>query len=41
MDELNIMHRDIKPDNILFHNKIVKIADFGFCKGLKYSEDLA
>ncbi len=26
------MHRDIKPDNILFHNGNVKIADFGFAK---------
>ena len=35
LDELKIIHRDIKPDNILFHNNVVKIADFGFCKGLK------
>lgn len=30
----NIMHRDLKPDNILLHNGIVKLADFGFCKSL-------
>ena len=41
LDSLNIIHRDIKPDNILFHNNIVKIADFGFCKGLKSQKDLA
>ena len=29
------MHRDIKPDNILFHNGIVKLGDFGFCKNLE------
>ena len=23
------IHRDLKPDNILFHNEIVKISDFG------------
>jgi serine/threonine-protein kinase ULK/ATG1 len=28
------MHRDLKPDNILLHNGIVKLADFGFCKSL-------
>ena len=26
----NIHHRDIKPQNILLHNNIVKICDFGF-----------
>lgn len=33
----NIMHRDFKPSNILFHNGIIKVADFGFCKPLTSS----
>jgi len=33
----NIMHRDFKPSNILFHNGIIKVADFGFCKPLASS----
>ncbi len=27
-----ILHRDLKPTNILFQNGLVKVADFGFCK---------
>jgi len=30
----NIMHRDLKPDNILMHNGMIKLGDFGFCKPL-------
>jgi len=37
----NIMHRDIKPSNILLNNGIIKLADFGFCKPMKDSKDLA
>jgi serine/threonine protein kinase len=31
----NIMHRDLKPDNILMHNGKIKLGDFGFCKPLE------
>lgn len=37
----NIMHRDLKPSNILLHDGKIKIADFGFCKSLENSKDLA
>ena len=33
-----ILHRDLKPSNILFHNGVVKIADFGFCKEMMESD---
>jgi serine/threonine protein kinase len=36
----NILHRDLKPSNILFHNDIVKIADFGFCKKMSSSQEI-
>ena len=36
-----ILHRDMKPSNILFHNGQIKIADFGFCKTLEKAEDLS
>ena len=32
----HLIHRDIKPDNILIHNGVVKIADFGFVKKVNH-----
>jgi serine/threonine protein kinase len=33
-----IIHRDLKAENILIHNGIFKIADFGFSKQLTEEE---
>ena len=32
LEKYNIIHLDIKPDNILIHNGNFKISDFGFAK---------
>jgi serine/threonine protein kinase len=32
LQDKKIIHRDIKPKNILLHNGKVKIADFGVAK---------
>jgi serine/threonine-protein kinase ULK/ATG1 len=37
----NIMHRDLKPDNILMHNGKIKLGDFGFCKPLESATEMA
>lgn len=34
------MHRDFKPKNILLHNGIIKITNFGFSKPLERDEGL-
>ena len=34
----NILHRDIKPQNILIHNNVIKICDFGFATDLKNND---
>lgn len=34
MHKLNIVHRDLKTDNIMCHNGIYKIVDLGFAKML-------
>ena len=33
-----ILHRDIKPQNILIHNNNIKISDFGFAKSFEKTE---
>ena len=30
----NVVHRDLKPQNILIHNGQIKLADFGFARTL-------
>lgn len=34
MHKHGIFHRDIKPENILLKEDIVKLADFGSCRGI-------
>ena len=38
LNKYNIMHRDLKPDNIFFHNDVIKVGDFGFCKSLEKAQ---
>lgn len=38
MRKNNIIHRDIKPTNIMFSNNIVKYVDFGFARKFQQSE---
>lgn len=40
LNKYNIMHRDLKPDNIFFHDGNVKLGDFGFCKNLLREGDM-
>jgi len=39
MHELNIVHRDIKPDNIMMSNGQCIVADFGVSRILKANEE--
>ena len=34
MHRKGIFHRDIKPENILITGDVVKLADFGSCRGI-------
>ncbi|KRX07982.1 Protein kinase-like domain [Pseudocohnilembus persalinus] len=40
LNKANILHRDIKPGNIIFHNGQAKLADFGFCKSMHSRSDM-
>ena len=35
-----VIHRDMKPENILINNKVAKIADFGFAKNVLFKSQL-
>lgn len=35
---IGAIHRDFKPENLLLHNGVVKIADLGFSKILTTQE---
>lgn len=42
LEEYSILHRDIRPDNILVtHDGVVKIIDFGFGKQIEQTNDFA
>jgi serine/threonine-protein kinase ULK/ATG1 len=35
LSKKNILHRDMKPSNIMLHDDQIKIGDFGFCKPME------
>jgi serine/threonine-protein kinase ULK/ATG1 len=38
--ENSVIHRDVKPENIMMHNGKLKIADFGFAKNVISSKHM-
>ena len=34
-----VIHYDLKPGNIIFHNGVIKILDFGLCKVINKNEE--
>jgi hypothetical protein len=37
-NDKKVIHYDLKPQNILFHNGMIKISDFGLCKVMSQDE---
>lgn len=35
LNSYKVLHRDIKPQNIMLNNDDIKVGDFGFCKPMK------
>lgn len=40
MHKLNIIHRDLKTDNIMSHNGVYKIVDLGFARMIPAENDI-
>ena len=40
MHKENIVHRDLKSDNIMSHNGVYKIVDLGFAKKIPAESDI-
>ena len=36
--KLKVVHFDLKPANIIFHEGLIKIVDFGICKTIESEE---
>ena len=34
-----VIHYDLKPSNIIFHEGVIKILDFGLCKTIDSNSD--